>query len=74
MLGSDASGGESDVDLATLVRLVAEGVLVVEIGWRGSWPRIGEAAKALRERRINGKAVLDVAVPAETIGSPSAPR
>jgi NADPH:quinone reductase len=63
-LTSFVNEGPSDVDLAVLVRLAAEGVLVVEIGWRGSWERVAEAAEALRERRVNGKAVLDVVPPA----------
>jgi len=48
-------------DLATLVALVAAGELRVEIGWRGSWEQIGEACTALRERRVRGKAVLELA-------------
>jgi NADPH:quinone reductase len=52
--------GDAGADLATLVRLVADGSLRVEIGWRGPWERIAEAAEALRSRRISGKAVLDV--------------
>jgi NADPH2:quinone reductase len=52
--------GEVSADLATLVRLVAEGALTVEVGWRGAWDRVDEAIDALRGRRVNGKAVLDV--------------
>ncbi|HEX2316717.1 MAG TPA: zinc-binding dehydrogenase [Thermomonospora sp.] len=47
-------------DLAELVRLVADGALTPEIGWRGSWERFAEAADALRGRRITGKAVFDL--------------
>ncbi|WP_119730114.1 zinc-binding dehydrogenase [Thermomonospora amylolytica] len=47
-------------DLAELVRLVADGALVPEIGWRGSWERFAEAADALRGRRVTGKAVFDL--------------
>nr|WP_311132110.1 zinc-binding dehydrogenase [Nonomuraea gerenzanensis]SBP00608.1 alcohol dehydrogenase, zinc-binding [Nonomuraea gerenzanensis] len=47
-------------DLAELVRLAAEGALVPEIGWRGSWERFAEAADALRGRRVRGKAVFDL--------------
>ncbi|MEV1171207.1 zinc-binding dehydrogenase [Nonomuraea sp. NPDC049784] len=47
-------------DLAELVRLAAEGALVPEIGWRGSWERFAEAADALRGRRVAGKAVFDL--------------
>lgn len=52
--------GEAGTDLATLVRLVADGSLSVEIGWRGTWDRITEAVEALRGRQVSGKAVLDV--------------
>jgi NADPH:quinone reductase-like Zn-dependent oxidoreductase len=47
-------------DLATLVNLLADGALRAEIGWRGDWRRVDEAADALRARRIDGKAVLDI--------------
>jgi NADPH2:quinone reductase len=55
-LNQGAAGGE----LATLVQLVAAGRLAVEVGWRGPWERVAEAAQALVGRRVNGKAVLDV--------------
>nr|WBO76189.1 zinc-binding dehydrogenase [Streptomyces sp. SBE_14.2] len=48
-------------DLAELTRLAAEGVLSVGIGRQGSWERFGEAAGALRGRKVSGKAVLEVA-------------
>ncbi|MUN39566.1 zinc-binding dehydrogenase [Actinomadura litoris] len=47
-------------DLAYLLRLLDQGRLDPQIGWRGSWDRVAEAAAALLERRIRGKAVLDV--------------
>jgi NADPH:quinone reductase-like Zn-dependent oxidoreductase len=59
-LTSFVNEGESGADLAILVQLVAEGSLCAEIGWRGSWERVAEAAKALRGRQVNGKAVLDI--------------
>jgi NADPH2:quinone reductase len=55
--------GEVSADLATLVRLVAEGRLTAEVGWRGPWEQVAVAAEAMHGRRVNGKAVLDV-VPA----------
>jgi NADPH2:quinone reductase len=58
-------GGEAGADLATLVRLVADGSLSVEIGWRGPWNRIAQAAEALVGRRVSGKAVLDLQVAGE---------
>lgn len=47
-------------DLAVLLGFVADGGLSPEIGWRGSWERFDEAIQALLERRVPGKAVLDV--------------
>ena len=53
-------GGEPGADLATLVQLVAEGLLNIKIGWRGPWEQVAQAAEALVGRRVNGKAILDV--------------
>lgn len=47
-------------DLAHLLGLLAAGRLDPQIGWRGPWTRVGEAAEALLARRVPGKAVLDV--------------
>lgn len=47
-------------DIEELLALVAEGRLDPQIGWRGSWDRAGEAADALRGRRVAGKAVVDI--------------
>jgi NADPH:quinone reductase-like Zn-dependent oxidoreductase len=47
-------------DLESLVRLVEAGTLQVPISWRGPLTRIEEAATALSDRRVAGKAVLDV--------------
>jgi NADPH:quinone reductase-like Zn-dependent oxidoreductase len=47
-------------DLANLVRLLDQGDLRVQIAWRGPLARIGEAVRALEDRRISGKAVLDI--------------
>jgi NADPH:quinone reductase-like Zn-dependent oxidoreductase len=47
-------------DLANLVRLVEQGSLRVEIGWRGPLTRVADAVQALRERQFSGKAVLDL--------------
>jgi NADPH2:quinone reductase len=43
-----------------LLGLVAAGRLDPQIGWRGSWERAGEAADALRNRRVAGKAVVEI--------------
>lgn len=47
-------------DLATLVRLVAEGRLHPEIGRVADWSHTAETLTDLRDRRIRGKAVLTV--------------
>jgi NADPH:quinone reductase-like Zn-dependent oxidoreductase len=47
-------------DLAWLGRQVADGVLSPEIAWRGGWDDVPEAVSALIERRLHGKAVIDL--------------
>ncbi|MGV9773734.1 zinc-binding dehydrogenase [Streptosporangium sp. NPDC003464] len=47
-------------DLSTLLRFVADGRLLPEVGWRGPWEGVADAAQALLDRKIPGKAVLDV--------------
>lgn len=59
-LSSFLNQGDAGGELATLVQLVAAGRMAVEVGWRGPWERVAEAAEALVGRRVNGKAVLDV--------------
>jgi NADPH:quinone reductase len=59
-LSSFLIGGEVGGDLAVLVRLVAEGRLAVPVGWRGPLSHVADAAAALAERRVDGKAILDV--------------
>ena len=53
-------GPHSGEDIAYLLELMQRGKLQVDIGWRGSWEKIGEAAGALFGRQVAGKAVLDV--------------
>jgi hypothetical protein len=48
-------------DLAYLVSLLDQGALDPQVGWRGSWDRATDAADALLDRRVRGKAVLDLA-------------
>jgi NADPH:quinone reductase-like Zn-dependent oxidoreductase len=55
--GTPASMG---VDLATLVSLVASGKLTPEIGLEDSWRNLYRAVTALRDRNVNGKAVLHI--------------
>jgi NADPH:quinone reductase-like Zn-dependent oxidoreductase len=47
-------------DLGELVDLLASGSLEVSLGWRGSWDAYAAAAQALLDRRVFGKAVLDI--------------
>lgn len=58
-LTSFQAGVDFGPDLAALLELVEDGRLKVDIGWRGSWSRFEEAAKALLGRQVTGKAVLD---------------
>jgi NADPH:quinone reductase-like Zn-dependent oxidoreductase len=59
-LTSFTMGPDIGEDLATLLGLVADGLLKVEIGWRGPWERADDAVDALLGRQVGGKAVLDV--------------
>jgi NADPH:quinone reductase len=52
-------GGHSD-DLGVLLDLVARGLLDPQIGWRGPWEQVGDAAQALIERRLTGKVVIEI--------------
>jgi NADPH:quinone reductase-like Zn-dependent oxidoreductase len=47
-------------DLAYLASLVAQGLLDAQIGYEGSWREMGKAMAALRNRQVQGKAVLHV--------------
>jgi NADPH:quinone reductase-like Zn-dependent oxidoreductase len=60
-LSSYLTLGPAGKDLADLVGLAVAGRLTVRVGWRGDWGRIEEATKALRDRKVHGKAILDVA-------------
>ena len=55
--GTPASMG---VDLAKLVSLVSSAKLKPEIGLEDSWHNVYKAAAALRDRKINGKAVFHI--------------
>jgi NADPH:quinone reductase-like Zn-dependent oxidoreductase len=48
-------------DLAYLVELLEAGEIDPQVGLRVSWTEVSEAAEALLDRRVAGKAVLDVA-------------
>jgi NADPH:quinone reductase-like Zn-dependent oxidoreductase len=47
-------------DLAHLVGLLHAGALDPQIGWRGPWDQVQDAAGALLGRRVRGKAVLEM--------------
>jgi NADPH2:quinone reductase len=47
-------------DIEYVLKLVAEGKLVVDLGWHGSWHKFEDAIAALRGRQVSGKAVLDI--------------
>jgi NADPH:quinone reductase-like Zn-dependent oxidoreductase len=47
-------------DLAYLVELLVAGEIDPQIGLRTSWDEVADAAEALLDRRVAGKAVLDV--------------
>jgi NADPH:quinone reductase-like Zn-dependent oxidoreductase len=55
-------GGLTDrpEQLRVLLELVRDGRLSPLIGWRGSWDRYAEPARLLTDRRLAGKAILDV--------------
>ena len=48
-------------DLGYLLALLAAGEIDPQIGLRSSWNEVSAAAAALLDRRVAGKAVLDVA-------------
>jgi NADPH:quinone reductase-like Zn-dependent oxidoreductase len=60
LLEAFAVGPAFGPDLAYLAALLALRELDASIGWRGSWDRAAEAADALRDRKVRGKAVLDL--------------
>lgn len=47
-------------DLTWLADRVAAGELDAQISWRGGWDKAADAIDALLERRLHGKAVLDI--------------
>jgi NADPH:quinone reductase-like Zn-dependent oxidoreductase len=47
-------------DLTWLAGAVATGRLDPQISWRGSWKDVADATGALLERRLHGKAVLEI--------------
>ncbi|MGE7433395.1 zinc-binding dehydrogenase [Kitasatospora sp. NPDC001175] len=53
-------GGNAGPDLTELTRLVAAGRLQTPVDWESDWSEAGEAAVALLDRRIRGKAVLTI--------------
>ncbi|WP_131739544.1 zinc-binding dehydrogenase [Actinomadura roseirufa] len=47
-------------DLTWLAAAVADGRIAPHLSWRGSWENVADATGALLERRLNGKAVLEI--------------
>lgn len=47
-------------DMAVMLGLVAAGRLDPQVGWSGDWSQVTQAAAALRDRHVTGKAVLTV--------------
>jgi NADPH:quinone reductase len=47
-------------DLTWLAGAVAAGRLDPQVSWRGSWKDVADATTALLERRLHGKAVLEI--------------
>lgn len=56
------AGAPYGPDLATLLRLVADGRLHPEVGRVADWSQTAEVLIDLRERRIRGNAVLTIGV------------
>lgn len=56
-----SEGGAVAGDLAYLVGLLHAGALDPQVSWRGNWDRAAEGVKLLLDRKINGKAILDIA-------------
>lgn len=52
--------GPAGDDLATLVTLLEAGHLTVDVGWQGSWNDLDQAAEAMLERTLRGKAVFEI--------------
>ncbi|MGH8573325.1 MAG: zinc-binding dehydrogenase, partial [Gammaproteobacteria bacterium] len=51
---------EAGANLATLLGLVSDGRLDVEVGLEASWTELNDVLDALADRRVRGKAVLVV--------------
>ncbi|MDR0358722.1 MAG: zinc-binding dehydrogenase, partial [bacterium] len=47
-------------DLGYLAGLLAAGKLKAPVGLEVSWRELGRATEALRDRRVNGKVVLQI--------------
>lgn len=47
-------------DLTELLDLADRGRIDPQIGWRGPWEKAADAAQALQDRRVAGKAVLEI--------------
>lgn len=54
------SAGPAGSDIGVVLQLAAQGVIDPQIGWRGDWKQISDAIDAFRQRKVVGKAVLDI--------------
>lgn len=57
---SDGDGSGDAEDTATLLELVDQGKLTVEVGHRGDWKTTGAVLAEMAAGRLRGKAVLSV--------------
>ena len=60
MSPSTDPAADLSADLTWLAGEIAGGRLDPGISWRGSWTRHAEAVQALLDRRLHGKAVLEL--------------
>lgn len=65
-LSSFGDAAAVGADLGLLAGLLASGALSAQVGWRGSWERAEEAVAVVRERKVVGKAVIDITPTSES--------
>ncbi len=70
-LSSFGDAAAVGADLGLLAVLLASGALSAQVGWRGSWERAQEAVRAVRERKVTGKAVIDVTPAPAPVSAPA---
>jgi NADPH:quinone reductase len=55
-----SNGGAFGKDLVQILQWIAQDRLDPQIGWQGDWTQINEAVEAFINRKVRGKAVLNV--------------